>query len=158
MRATWVVLGALLVGGGAAYWHLRWNSAGAGGADAPAAGTSKALEHNVPTVASPAERPTEPSAPNDPDEVLAVRLLQAIAEAKAAGDAAKELPRKARQTTQGAPLVVGLLAAGVGFLVASLIPTTQAETRLSASLRDRAQPLVDQTFGAMAAAQIQACY
>lgn len=61
----------------------------------------------------------------------------------AAGDAVKDLPHRAKQTTQGAPLVVGLLAAGVGFLVASLIPTTDAETRLSASLRDRAQPLLD---------------
>lgn len=61
----------------------------------------------------------------------------------AAGDAVRELPHKARQTTQGAPLVVGLLAAGVGFLVASLIPASSAETRLSASLRDQAQPLVD---------------
>ncbi|WP_349426328.1 DUF3618 domain-containing protein [Microbacterium sp. LWS13-1.2] len=60
-----------------------------------------------------------------------------------AGDAVRDLPNKARQTTQGAPLVVGLLAAGVGFLVASLIPTTDAETRWSTALRDKAQPLVD---------------
>lgn len=64
----------------------------------------------------------------------------------AAGEAVKELPHKAKQTTQGAPLVVGLLAAGVGFLVASLIPTTDAETRLSRQLRDRAQPLVDKAM------------
>lgn len=64
----------------------------------------------------------------------------------AAGDAVKDLPRKATRTAQGAPLVVGLLAAGVGFLVASLIPTTDAETRLGASLRDRAQPLVDKAM------------
>ncbi|WP_447659227.1 DUF3618 domain-containing protein [Microbacterium sp. C23T] len=61
----------------------------------------------------------------------------------AAGDAVKELPHKAKQKAQGAPIVVGLLAAGVGFLVASLIPTTDSETRLATSLRDKAQPLVD---------------
>lgn len=60
-----------------------------------------------------------------------------------AGDAVKELPHKAKQKAQGAPIVVGLLAAGVGFLVASLIPTTDSETRLAASLRDKTQPLVD---------------
>jgi gas vesicle protein len=59
------------------------------------------------------------------------------------GDAAKDLPHKAARKAQGAPIVVGLLAAGVGFLVASLIPTTDAETRLSVGLRERAQPLVD---------------
>ena len=61
----------------------------------------------------------------------------------AAGDAVKDLPHRAKQKAQGAPIVVGLLAAGVGFLVASLIPTTDSETRFAASLRDRAQPLVD---------------
>ena len=75
MRATWVVLGALLVGGGAAYWHLRWN----GGADERGAAAPRqrtpagpALEHNVPIPLRPRSRPT----PLDPDEVLAVRLLQ----------------------------------------------------------------------------------
>ena len=62
----------------------------------------------------------------------------------AAGDAVQDLPHKARRATQGAPIVVGLLAAGVGFLVASLIPPTDAETRASSALRDRARPLVDQ--------------
>jgi len=61
----------------------------------------------------------------------------------AAGDAVKDLPHKAKQKAQGAPIVVGLLAAGVGFLVASLIPTSDSETRFAVSLRDRAQPLVD---------------
>lgn len=63
-----------------------------------------------------------------------------------AGDAMRDLPHKARQTAQGAPLVVGLLAAGVGFLVASLIPASEAERRLSTSLRERAQPLVDKAM------------
>ncbi|WP_426323859.1 DUF3618 domain-containing protein [Microbacterium sp. E-13] len=61
----------------------------------------------------------------------------------AAGDAVKELPDKARRQAQGTPLVVGLLAAGVGFLVASLIPATDSEKRWSTQLRDQAQPLVD---------------
>jgi hypothetical protein len=62
----------------------------------------------------------------------------------AAGDAVKDLPQKARQQTQGTPLVVGLVAAGAAFLVASLIPTTDSEKRLSTRLRDQAQPFVDQ--------------
>jgi gas vesicle protein len=60
-----------------------------------------------------------------------------------AGEAVKDLPNKARQTTQGAPLVVGLVAAGLGFLAASLIPTSDAERRLGSQLREQAQPLVD---------------
>jgi hypothetical protein len=84
MRATWVVLGALLVGGGAAYWHLRWNTEPSAGDPAPSPG-KPTLEHNVPTPG----RPPEPPLASDPDEVHAVRLLQVIAEAKAAGDAAR---------------------------------------------------------------------
>ena len=60
-----------------------------------------------------------------------------------AGEAVKDIPHKAKETTQGAPIVVGLLAAGLGFLVSSLIPPTDAEKRWSASLREQAQPLVD---------------
>jgi ElaB/YqjD/DUF883 family membrane-anchored ribosome-binding protein len=63
-----------------------------------------------------------------------------------AGDALSELPHKARRTAQGAPIVVGLLAAGLGFLIASLIPASDSERRLSTSLRDRAQPLVDKAM------------
>lgn len=61
----------------------------------------------------------------------------------AAGEAVRELPHKAKQTAQGAPLIVGLVTAGVGFLVASLIPATETERRWSAALREEAQPLVD---------------
>lgn len=60
-----------------------------------------------------------------------------------AGETVKDLPHKAKETTQGAPIVVGLIAAGLGFLAASLIPTTDAEKRWGASLRDQAQPLME---------------
>src|SRR5688572_3729761 len=88
MRATWVVLGALLVGGGAAYWHLRWNGGADGETEDGAANAVRpGLEHTVPKPASP----PEPPAPVDPDEVLAVKLLQEMAEAKAAGDTARHV-------------------------------------------------------------------
>jgi len=58
-------------------------------------------------------------------------------------DAVEELPHMAKEKAQGAPLTVGLIAAGLGFLVASLIPPTQAERRLAASLREKVQPVVD---------------
>jgi hypothetical protein len=90
VRATWVVLGALLVGGGAAYWHLRWN-AGDGAGAAPEGGSSPAarplLEHNVPTPGSPT--PSEDPTTGHPDEAEAVRLLQEIERAKEARDGAR---------------------------------------------------------------------
>src|SRR5690349_12170595 len=60
-----------------------------------------------------------------------------------AGHAVSELPHKAKQTAQGAPLAVGLVAAGLGFVAAVLIPATNRERRLAANLREQAQPLVD---------------
>jgi len=60
-----------------------------------------------------------------------------------AGETVKELPHKAKETTQGAPIVVGLVAAGLGFLAASLIPSSDAEKRWGSSLKDQAQPLMD---------------
>jgi gas vesicle protein len=61
----------------------------------------------------------------------------------AAGDAVAELPHKARQTTQGAPLAVGAVVAGIGFVAALLIPASDRERRMASSLKDQAQPLLD---------------
>ncbi|WP_169580718.1 MULTISPECIES: DUF3618 domain-containing protein [Microbacterium] len=60
-----------------------------------------------------------------------------------AGDAVAELPHKAKQTTQGAPLVVGAVAAGIGFVAALLIPASNRERRMASQLKDQAQPLLD---------------
>ncbi|MCP2638030.1 DUF3618 domain-containing protein [Microbacterium sp. HD4P20] len=54
-----------------------------------------------------------------------------------------ELPQTAARKVQGAPLAVGLVALGLGWLAASMAPPTDAERRIARSLRDAAQPLVD---------------
>lgn len=46
---------------------------------------------------------------------------------QSAGETAGELPRRARRTTQGNPLAVGLGAFAIGWLVGSLIPASQRE-------------------------------
>jgi gas vesicle protein len=45
---------------------------------------------------------------------------------------------------EGNPLAVGLIAFGVGLLLASLIPASSKEKDLAATVKDQAQPLVDQ--------------
>ncbi len=45
---------------------------------------------------------------------------------------------------EGSPLAVGLIAFGAGLLLASLIPASTKEKDLAASVKDQAQPLVDQ--------------
>lgn len=65
-----------------------------------------------------------------------------------AGHAVAELPHKAKQTAQGAPLAVGLVAAGIGFVAAILIPASNRERRMASTLREQAQPLVDKATDA----------
>lgn len=45
---------------------------------------------------------------------------------------------------EGNPLAVGLIAFGAGLLVASLIPASPKEKDLAATVKDQAQPLVDE--------------
>ena len=45
---------------------------------------------------------------------------------------------------EGNPLAVGLIAFGAGLLLASLIPASSKEKDLAATVKDQAQPLVDQ--------------
>lgn len=49
---------------------------------------------------------------------------------------------------QGAPLAVGLIAFGVGLVVASLIPASSKEKELADTVKEQAQPLVDQVTDA----------
>ncbi len=50
---------------------------------------------------------------------------------------------------QGNPLAVGLIAFGVGLVAASLIPASQREKDAAGTIKEQAQPLVDQASGAV---------
>jgi gas vesicle protein len=49
---------------------------------------------------------------------------------------------------EGNPLAVGLIAFGVGLLAASLIPASSKEKELASSIKEQAQPLVEQVTDA----------
>jgi ElaB/YqjD/DUF883 family membrane-anchored ribosome-binding protein len=59
-------------------------------------------------------------------------------------DTVRDLPDVGRQQTQGHPLVAGALAFGVGFLVAAVIPRTEAEEQMAPQLADTVEPLKQQ--------------
>ena len=61
--------------------------------------------------------------------------------ASSVGSAVRGAPAKAVQTAQGNPLAVGLIAFGVGWLAASLIPASSKERELASQAKDAAQPL-----------------
>jgi hypothetical protein len=62
-----------------------------------------------------------------------------------AGAAMSQVPQQVRRQAQGSPLVAGAVAFGVGWLIASLLPSTPAEQRLVAQAEghvgDLAEPV-----------------
>ncbi|RJT91196.1 DUF3618 domain-containing protein [Cryobacterium melibiosiphilum] len=68
--------------------------------------------------------------------------------ASQASDAVGELPHTAAAQAKGNPMAVGLIAFGVGWLAASLVPATASEQRMAAQIKDAAAPLVDEAVGA----------
>ena len=74
------------------------------------------------------------------------RVMGAAEDAKdsasSAGDTVADAGRTVVAKAQGNPLAVGLIAFGVGWLAASLIPASEREKQLASSVKDAAQPLV----------------
>ena len=59
-------------------------------------------------------------------------------------EAVRDVPDAVGQRAQGNPLVAGALAFGIGFLVASLAPRTEAESKVAATVTDEVEPLKDE--------------
>jgi Protein of unknown function (DUF3618) len=68
--------------------------------------------------------------------------------ASSVADVASSAPDAVRRQAAGNPLAAGLIAFGVGWLVSSLAPASQAEQNLATQVKDRAsdvaQPLAEQ--------------
>jgi gas vesicle protein len=68
--------------------------------------------------------------------------------ASTAADAVQQAPQTIQRQAQGNPLAAGLIAFGVGWLVSSLLPTSEKEKQLASqaesAVREHSQPLVDQ--------------
>jgi len=52
-----------------------------------------------------------------------------------------EVPQMVRERTEGAPLMAGAIAFGVGFLFAAIFPATRSEQEASQKLMEKAEPL-----------------
>jgi uncharacterized protein YjbJ (UPF0337 family) len=65
---------------------------------------------------------------------------EAAHRADQARDAVQNAPATARAKTRGNPLAAGLIALGAGWLVGSLLPSTQKEQELVSDAADRVQP------------------
>lgn len=68
--------------------------------------------------------------------------------ASSAGDAVASSPELVRNKTQGNPLAAGIIAFGAGWLIASLIPTTERERQTATALKDNAEPLKQEVASA----------
>jgi len=65
-----------------------------------------------------------------------------------AGDSVSDVSQRAVDKAKGNPLAVGLIAFGVGWLAASLIPASEKEKEIAGTLKDAAQPLVEKVTDA----------
>jgi Protein of unknown function (DUF3618) len=63
--------------------------------------------------------------------------------ASSAGDALGAAPRVAQDKVDGSPLAAGLIAFGVGWLAASLIPSTSREQAVASAAKDEARARSD---------------
>jgi len=59
-------------------------------------------------------------------------------------DAVRSIPGSGRQQAEGRPLVAGALAFGVGFLLASVLPQTDAEQDAAPQLAEKIEPVKQQ--------------
>jgi len=64
------------------------------------------------------------------------------------GDSVASVPRAARQQTQGNPLAAGVVAFGIGLLIAAAFPPSRKEKELAQAVKEQAQPLTDQLAAA----------
>ena len=62
--------------------------------------------------------------------------------------AVQRTPAQVRRRTRGNPLAAGLIALGAGWLVGSLIPSSQPEQQAAERAKEQAAPLVDQAKSA----------
>ncbi|AZS39433.1 hypothetical protein CVS54_00741 [Microbacterium oxydans] len=65
-----------------------------------------------------------------------------------AGSHVGDVKDRAVAKAEGNPLAVGLIAFGAGLVVASLIPASSKEKDLAATVKEQAQPLVDEVTDA----------
>ncbi|MEK6342353.1 MULTISPECIES: DUF3618 domain-containing protein [Curtobacterium] len=67
--------------------------------------------------------------------------------ASGVADHAKDVAHQGVAKAKGNPLAVGLIAFGAGWLVSSLIPTSDKEEELAGELKDKVAPLVEDVKG-----------
>jgi len=63
--------------------------------------------------------------------------------ASGALDTVSDAPSQVRRRARGNPLAAGLIAFGIGYLVAGAIPTTEKEQEAASRLQEKAAPLKD---------------
>ncbi|SCE16300.1 DUF3618 domain-containing protein [Streptomyces sp. OspMP-M43] len=59
------------------------------------------------------------------------------------GQTVRQAPDRVTRQTQGSPMAAGIIAFGAGMLAAALLPTTSAEERVGAQLREYSDELLE---------------
>jgi ElaB/YqjD/DUF883 family membrane-anchored ribosome-binding protein len=64
-----------------------------------------------------------------------------------AEQAVEQAPQMVREQTRGNPMAAGLVAFGLGMVVASLMPPSEKEREAAAKLKEKAEPLAHEASG-----------
>ena len=64
------------------------------------------------------------------------------------GHGVADLPREAGRQTQGNPVAAGVVAFGIGLLIAAAFPASRREQELAEAVKEKAQPLTDHVTAA----------
>lgn len=107
-------------------------------------GAPDPYEHQAPTLGAKAENAAYDVRHAAEDVAHDVRDR-----AEGAVHAVQNAPAQVRRGTRGNPLAAGLIALGAGWMIGSMIPTSQKEQAAAERLKDQAAPVVDQAKAAV---------
>jgi ElaB/YqjD/DUF883 family membrane-anchored ribosome-binding protein len=68
--------------------------------------------------------------------------------ASTVADQARQAPEMIQRQTQGNPIAAGMVAFGIGLLVANLVPASEPERQAAGALQDKLEPLKDHALEA----------
>ncbi|WP_129788597.1 DUF3618 domain-containing protein [Promicromonospora panici] len=63
--------------------------------------------------------------------------------ASSVAESTRSAPRRVREQTEGNPLAAGVVAFGIGLVLASVVPSSRTEQRAAKAVEEKAEPLVE---------------
>lgn len=88
-------------------------------------------------------------APSGAIDRMSTTAAHSLGAAESGMDKLRQMPDSARGSAEGSPIAAGLVAFGIGLLVASVLPVSRAEREAAPSVAESLSPAVDQVQRAL---------